>query len=165
MVYNDDLIAQPGETISSVLDKIVQMLGDTYEYFYNLEGKFVFQKRKEYNAFNWQGTEIDEVLYNDATLNMEKPVFNFLDDKLITSFKNAPKLTDLKNDFSIWGTKRSPSGAENAIHARYAIDQKPKFYKSYDGVIYIADTAVLDEFSVASSNFSNVNILFILLGN
>jgi hypothetical protein len=76
---------------------------------------------------------------------MEKPVFNFLNDKLITSFKNAPKLTDLKNDFSIWGTKRSPSGAENSIHARYAIDQKPKFYKSYDGVIYIADTAVLDE--------------------
>lgn len=138
------LKSKAGDSVVTLLDKIKKMLGN-FEYFYNLEGKFVFQKRKEYNAFNWQGTEIDEVLYNDATLNMEKPVFNFLDDKLITSFKNVPKLTDLKNDFSIWGTKRSPSGAENSIHARYAIDQKPKFYKSYDGVIYIADTAVLDE--------------------
>jgi hypothetical protein len=33
-----------GETLTSMLDKIVNMLGE-FEYFYNLDGKFVFQKK------------------------------------------------------------------------------------------------------------------------
>lgn len=145
LVYNDpkNLISKAGDTVVSLLDKLKKMLVD-YEYFYNLEGKFVFQKQQKYNTFNWQNSEMDEVLYADATLNMEKPVFSFLDDKQVISFKNTPKLQDLKNDFSIWGTKRSPSGAENPIHARYAVDEKPKFYQSYDGTIYISDRSVLE---------------------
>ena len=145
LVYEDPkgLVSKAGDTVVSLLDKLKKMLVN-FEYFYNIEGKFVFQKQQKYNAFNWQGSEIDEVLYSDATLNMEKPIFSFLDNKLLTSFKNTPKLQDLKNDFSIHGIKRSPSGAENPIHARYAIDEKPKFYQSYDGKIYISDKSVLE---------------------
>jgi hypothetical protein len=42
MVFNDDLIAQPGETITAMLDKITAMLGGSYEYFYDLYGHFIF---------------------------------------------------------------------------------------------------------------------------
>jgi hypothetical protein len=41
-VFNDDLIAQPGDTIAAMLTKIVQMLGDSYEFFYDVEGRFIF---------------------------------------------------------------------------------------------------------------------------
>jgi hypothetical protein len=41
MTYNGELKVKPGETITSVLDKIKQMLGN-FEYFYNLDGRFVF---------------------------------------------------------------------------------------------------------------------------
>jgi len=37
LVYPEDLIASVGESITSVLDKIVKCLGN-YEYFYNLDG-------------------------------------------------------------------------------------------------------------------------------
>jgi hypothetical protein len=41
LVYAGDLIASVGESITSVLDKIKNMLVE-FEYFYNLEGQFVF---------------------------------------------------------------------------------------------------------------------------
>lgn len=145
LTYAGDLIAKAGETVTSVLDKIKKMLGE-FEYFYNLDGKFVFQKQKKYNASNWQNNEEDEVIYNDSTLNMEKPIFNLLDNKLITSFKNSPKITDLKNDYSVWGTRKMDSGTERTIHARYAIDKKPIFYKSFEGKYYIADKKLYDSY-------------------
>jgi hypothetical protein len=37
LTYPGDLIANVGETVTSVLDKIKNMLGD-FEYFYNLDG-------------------------------------------------------------------------------------------------------------------------------
>jgi len=37
LVYPDELIGQPGDSITSILDKIVNMMGD-YEYFYDLNG-------------------------------------------------------------------------------------------------------------------------------
>jgi hypothetical protein len=44
LVYDGDLIANVGESITSVLDKIKTMLTE-FEYFYNVNGQFVFQKK------------------------------------------------------------------------------------------------------------------------
>jgi hypothetical protein len=41
LVYAGDLIANIGESLTSILDKIVKMLG-YFEYFYDLDGRFVF---------------------------------------------------------------------------------------------------------------------------
>jgi hypothetical protein len=41
LTYPGELLAQAGEPLTTVLDKIKNMLGE-FEYFYNLEGKFVF---------------------------------------------------------------------------------------------------------------------------
>jgi hypothetical protein len=41
LVYPGDLISGIGESITSILDKIVQMLGN-FEYFYDLDGRFIF---------------------------------------------------------------------------------------------------------------------------
>jgi hypothetical protein len=41
LVYAGDLIANVGESLTSVLDKIKNMLVE-FEYFYNLDGQFVF---------------------------------------------------------------------------------------------------------------------------
>jgi hypothetical protein len=42
LVYPTELLANAGETVMSVLDKIKNMLGN-YEYFYDLDGRFIFQ--------------------------------------------------------------------------------------------------------------------------
>jgi hypothetical protein len=41
LTYAGELITKPGDSITSVLDKVVKMLGN-YEYFYDVYGNFVF---------------------------------------------------------------------------------------------------------------------------
>ena len=51
---------------------------------------------------------------------------------------------NIKNDYSIWGTRKGINGAEIPIHARYAIHKKPKYYKAYDGSFYCSDINMFD---------------------
>jgi hypothetical protein len=41
LIFPGELLANTGETITSVLDKIKNMLGD-FEYFYDVDGRFIF---------------------------------------------------------------------------------------------------------------------------
>ena len=130
LTYAGDLIANIGESITSVLDKIKNMLVE-FEYFYDLDGRFVFQKRKNYVQTLWgPETESEED---------QKPISNYMSGtsdyvfsggELITTFNNNPNLLNLKNDFSIWGERQGVSGVKVPIHLRYAIDNKPTQYKS-----------------------------------
>jgi hypothetical protein len=71
--------------------------------------------------------------------------YTFNGAELITAFNNNPQINNLKNDYSIWGERTSVSGAKIPVHLRYAIDEKPSFYKSFDGKIYMTDRGVIDE--------------------
>lgn len=121
LVYAGDLIANIGESLTSVLDKIKNMLVE-FEYFYNLEGQFVFQKKRSLKEAIWQFNE-DDKLYVPPEYSYE-----FYGHNLITSFNNNPNLLNLRNDYSIWGERESISGAKVPIHLRYAIDKKPTAY-------------------------------------
>ena len=66
--------------------------------------------------------------------------FSFEDGTLITSYQNAPNLANLKNDFSIWGTRSGVNGTQIPVHLRYAIDNKPTYYTSFDRVTYTTKT-------------------------
>jgi hypothetical protein len=50
-------------------------------------------------------------------------------------------LSNLKNDYSIWGTKMGLSGKEIPVHLRYAIEQKPTHYTTIGRVENIEYTA------------------------
>ena len=50
LVFAGDLVANAGETLTSILDKIKNMLGE-FEYFYDIDGRFIFQKKKTYFLF------------------------------------------------------------------------------------------------------------------
>lgn len=126
LTYAGDLIANVGETLTSVLDKIKNMLG-SYEYFYNLDGKFVFQKKRNYVQLPWLNNEQSD----DATpANNDVPMWSFRDSQLVTTFQNTPNFANLRNDYSVWGKKKTTAGSELDIHMRYAIDKKPETYYS-----------------------------------
>lgn len=133
LVYTGDLIVNVGETITSVLDKFVNMLGD-YEYFYDLEGRFIFQKKKTYIQSAWSPIIQDHRgindFYVDPASEASKFSYSFDNNYLITAISNQPKLDNIKNDFSIWGTKKSVTGQELDVHLRYAIHSKPTKYTS-----------------------------------
>ena len=52
LIYPGDLIANVGDTVTSVLDKIKNMLTE-YEYFYNEDGQFIFQRKKSFRETFW----------------------------------------------------------------------------------------------------------------
>lgn len=139
LTYTGDLIANVGESIASVLDKIKNMLGE-FEYFYDLDGRFIFQKKKTYINTLWNNiiNNQDEEYVNSASQS-SSVIYSFEDNNLITAFQNNPTLNNLKNDYTIWGKRKTVSGTEIPVHYRCAIDQKPLYYKAYDGKIYISD--------------------------
>ena len=56
--------------------------------------------------------------------------YKFEDKTLFTAISNSPNINHLKNDFAIWGQRKSIAGSDLPIHARYAIDKKPQKYIS-----------------------------------
>lgn len=135
LTYAGDLIMNVGETIVAMLDKIVNMLGN-FEYFYDLDGKFIFQKKNNYVSIPWLNAEKEEEVPTTETT----PMWSFLNSQLITQFQNTPKLENLRNDFAVWGTKKTTAGNELDIHMRYAIDHKPtKYHSLLDDKDYTTD--------------------------
>lgn len=133
LVYRGDLIGNAGEAVTTAcLDKIVAMLGN-FEYFYNVDGQFIFQKKPGYIEFPWNNKYREE----PAVYSAER-TYSFEDGNLISSFQNSPSLSSVKNDYSVWGTRKSVTGQELPVHMRYAIDIKPKYYKNFDGKIYVS---------------------------
>jgi hypothetical protein len=161
LTYAGDLIANVGESIVSVLDKIKNMLSE-FEYFYDLNGQFIFQKKRSF--INTLYTPMAEALTEnedlDGLYNSEKYVesvatsssisYVFNDGELITTFNNNPNLLNMRNDFSVWGNRISAAGKEYPVHLRYAIDTKPKYYKALDGKLYMTDRSVIEEMKEAA---------------
>lgn len=149
LTYAGDLIANVGESLTSILDKIVNMLGN-YEYFYDIDGRFIFQAKKNYiNVPSDIFEQSDDKTEADDAINRNVPIFNFVGSNLITSFQNTPNLLNLKNDYAVWGTKKTTSGSEIPIHMRYAIDNKPTYYKSFNGSIYTTNSELVEELKQA----------------
>ena len=133
LVYAGDLILNLGESVSTMLDKLVKMLGD-FEYFYDLQGRFIFQKKRIYESKSWNSiiNSDDDVYVENAEL-ISPIAYSFDNKLLIQSINNNPQLNNVKNDFSVWGMRKTATGKEMPIHMRYAIDNKPISYTTYNG--------------------------------
>lgn len=143
-IYPGELIADAGSSVSDMLDKIIQVLGN-YEYFYDLDGNFIFQEKKNY-LNNSQSTYI-----KDAAISQDSPslvpdyiaakhlnlssylidltsgtsVFEFEDGTLITSYSNTPQYGAIKNDFTIWGIRTGTDGLQVPIRYHLVLDVPP----------------------------------------
>ena len=133
IVYPYDLIASPGDSITSVLDKLVDMLGN-FEYFYDVDGRFHFQKKRTYTDVNYNNLiyehNINEETFAESSNYVSKYTYTFDNSVLLSSIQASPDLSNIKNDYSLWG-KRDSSNGNNTfpIHLRYAIDHKPEWYR------------------------------------
>lgn len=143
-VYPGTLECNAGESVASVLDKIKNTLGN-FEWFYDVNGRFVFQKIRnninENTVNNFlEMRESDYLTYYNQT----GVTYTFDNTNLITSISNNPQYKNIKNDFVVWGTQKSTSGAEKPIKYHLAFDSKPPVninkkrlalvYKDYKGL-------------------------------
>ena len=143
ITYAGDLIANVGETVVSVLDKICKMLGD-FEYYYDTDGKFIFKRKNQYiyKSFNHHTTTESSQSYVENSAYISPTIWDFTGSTLVTSFNNTPNLSELKNDYSLWGTRKSLTGNDLPVHLRYAIDKKPTYYKTLRGDAYGTTTFI-----------------------
>ena len=126
LTYFSDLIGNVGESITSILDKIKQMLGE-FEYFYDLKGRFIFQKKRTYVQELF--SPIKGGIFN-PTMITTPYAYKFEDWSMFNSMPNSSNIGNVKNDFSVWGSTKNANGTELPIHSRYAICNKPIKYKS-----------------------------------
>ena len=136
--YPGELICGNGETVCSVLDKIKETLGN-YEYFYDIEGNFIFREIKNYLNTN-QATSISNNLQNNPNYVVDywegSSIYKFDDSVLVSSYTNNPQYSMIKNDFVVWGERESASGEKLPIRFHLAIDEKPLTGNSYTVYVY-----------------------------
>lgn len=131
LIWPGELILQAGATVTSLLDQIVQTLGN-YEYFYDVEGNFHFQAIKNFRnaegiVLNWDDNEELRSLYlpyygDTSYLN------EFEDSTLITQIGLTPDFSNIKNDFVVWGTrndKSNTSQTQKMVRYHLALDVRP----------------------------------------
>lgn len=136
LIFAGDLIMKVGESVTKMLDKIIKMLGE-YEYYYDVDGRFIFQRKRTYLNTTWNSIiNNTEELYADNRAYTSDISYSFEDDSLIISYSNNPNINNIRNDFSVWGTRTSVSGKQLPVHMRFAIDTKPFLYVSIDKVYY-----------------------------
>lgn len=128
-VYPGELTCNPGDTVTSVLDKIIAVLGN-FEYFYDVYGNFHFQEIKNYLNTTYTTTvmnKLNESPSYDVDFSSGKSVYTFEGTKLISAVTNAPAYSNVKNDYMVWGVRKSADG-ETEIPVRYhlAVDHKPE---------------------------------------
>ena len=136
LIYPNDLISSVGDSLGTILDKIKEQFSD-FEYFYDVDGRFIFQKKPQYLKSSWNNivTQDDET-YVDNTQETSAAQYSFEGNELITSVSYNPKIDNLKNDYSVWGQRKGITNADISIHARFAIDKKPTVYKTFPRTKY-----------------------------
>ena len=137
-VYPGELIGDAGNSVCDILDKIKSALGN-YEYFYDLDGNFIFQEIKNYLNTSKSTSDLNNMNQNDYLIDITsgKSVYTFGDSFLISSYSNAPQYSMIKNDYIVWGMREdSSTGATYPIRYHLAIDSKPKIGNTYKVFFY-----------------------------
>ena len=154
--YPGQLVSSIGENICSILDKIVSALGN-YEYFYDIDGHFVFQEKKNYLNTSYEvipkQTDPEQEMYGlDSRRNllntgnylvnfskMNQSIYTFDEGSaLISSYSNTPNYSNIKNDFHVWG--KNEDGL--AIHYHLAIKQKPSILSNWKVIFETNDDGI-----------------------
>lgn len=142
--YPGELVCDAGNTITSVLDKIVSVLTN-FEYFYDVYGNFIFREKKNY-LNNSQTKDLISKIKESGSLELSdyiidlshgKASYVFENSDLILSYSNTPQYGMIKNDFVAWGIRKGQDGNESGL-VRYhlAIDEKPTVGHTYKAFQY-----------------------------
>lgn len=119
-IYPTELTLTTGQPVSSVYEQCKQALGGNYEYFYDVDGNFIFQEIKNY--LNNNIPSLKDLKTTDYRYSFDKvPVqFDFSQYNIETAYVNTPNWNNIKNDFYVWGYND-----DQLIGYHLVIDDKP----------------------------------------
>ena len=147
-IYPNELTARAGESITSILDKIKNTLGN-YEYFYDEYGLFHFRQIKNYLNTSHSSILLDKIRQTENSLligeisayeiELANPteVYSFEDDINIISITKNPNYMNIKNDYVVHGLRKSNiTGINIDVFYHLAIDKKPKCSEHSNILLY-----------------------------
>jgi hypothetical protein len=154
-----ELVTGLGDSITSVLDKIKSIFVN-HEYFYDIEGNFIFQEMPNYLNTSYDPTDVfrldngrrveqpsnglailNGTNYQVDFSNGTRSVYTFEEGNgLISSFSNNPNYVNIKNDFHIWGEDSD----KNVIHYHLVLKEKPTNFNKYLVVFTTDENGELD---------------------
>lgn len=144
LYYISELTSAAGSSVVDVLNQVKNYLGN-YEFFYDVNGNFIFQEVKNY-LNTMQGTTLERKLVEnpefEADFSKGRTDYSFNDATLVASFSNQPQYSEIKNDFIVWGKRKGASGNPLDFRYRVCIDEKPTVGKKYK-VFFQGDVAIL----------------------
>lgn len=155
--YPGELSANSGDSVCSILDKIKNTLGN-FEYFYDLEGNFIFQEIKNYlNTSQATSLGVETINQDDYLINVKRgtSVYSFSNPEIISSFSNNPQYNQVKNDFIVWGQRESVDKKKYAIRYHLAIDSKPETGNTYSCYFHKEDDGIIK--AKLATNYENKN--------
>lgn len=161
--YPTELIGNAGDNVTTILDKIKSTLGN-YEYFYEVYGNCRFQEIKNYLNTKHATAEIEKLSNDDYLVDMSKgKVVYELDNSLGTSYSNSPQYMNIKNDYVVWGTRKTGDGVSIPIRYHLAIDKKPKIGNIYNCFFYLDSDDGLEKATIpieyqSRSSFPKVGV-------
>lgn len=132
--YPGELILKAGDSVVTLLSKICETLSN-FEYFYDIDGNFHFQEKKNYLNTSSPLLELKPEDYFSTYAN-QKVSYSFTDMESISSISVAPKYENIKNDFVVWGKRTLDSGIEVEIHYHLTIAAKPTNFDNTTQYMY-----------------------------
>lgn len=145
-----------GDTVTSILDKIISVLGN-FEYYYDVEGNFIFHQKQnnlnttytaawmeqytnnsEYHTDSYLQDNMDlpSDIYEIDNWRISKPVYSFTYNNFVTSYNNTLNYNNIKNDFVVWGARTTSNGVTLPCRYHLAIDDKPFHKRSHEIALY-----------------------------
>lgn len=150
-IYPGELVVAAGSSVTAALDTIKNTLGGNFEYFYDIDGNFIFQEIKNYINTS-QATILNNLKNIDNTgeamnnaykmiRHKGKSVYDFKESPLIISYSTTPNYLNIKNDFLVWGVRTSgKSNKKYPIRYHLAIDERPEPQIFEHVYVYLSNT-------------------------
>lgn len=144
-----------GETVVALLDKIKNILGN-YEYFYDVDGHFIFQEQQNYLNTSSANVNLLDFNVNDYFKNYSNQLveYTFTDYKTMSSINQNPKYDNIKNDFVINGKRTSSNSITIPIMYHVVIDKVPEVPADLSNDLYLTSI----DYSFDGVNFDRIAI-------
>ena len=99
-------------------------------------------ERTLYNPDLMSGMPLDIINFTSADYFLqninENSLLSFDNSQIITSYSNTPQYSKIKNDFIIWGAKKTADGKARPLRYHLVFDKKPKVGNTYE-VAFVFD--------------------------
>ena len=169
--YPGELSCNAGDTVTSILDKIIGIMGN-YQYFYDVFGNFVFREKQNYlnmtNVAYW--TKESNLQQKTLELPMDsyktevrltKPIYSFIENEYTSAYNNTLNFNNIKNDFVVWGSRQTMN-SNYRIPCRYhlAIDKKPSVGHKHSIALYEDSVHVIRAVAYAENKPAEGTFLF-----